>query len=85
MYVDVLVPVAIGDVEENPALDRARSLAEQDDATLHLLSVVDSPAAGQLAAETGRIHEGLDHALLDSVTENAVRTAEGPALTDLRS
>jgi len=40
MNVDVL-PVATGEVEGNPAVDRVLSLAEQYDATRHLLSVTE--------------------------------------------
>lgn len=137
MYDDVLLPVAMGEIEENPAVERALSLAEQYDATLHLLCVVDPTVFDPITPETSRVHEaleegaenavdeaaerarsrdvtvethvghgsphtviteyaadhadvivmathgreGLDHALLGSVTEKVVRTAEVPVLT----
>ncbi len=74
MYDDVLLPVARGEVEENPAVERALSLAAQYDATLHLLSVVDPTVYDPMTPEIGRVHEALEEAAegtVDAVAERA--------------
>lgn len=73
MYDDVLLPVAIGEVEENPAVERALSLAEQYDATLHLLSVVDPTVYDPMTPEIGRVHDALEEGAENAVDEAAER------------
>lgn len=74
MYDDVLLPVAMGETEENPAVERAISLAAQYDATLHLLSVVDPTVYDPMTPEVGEVHEALEEGAeesLESVAERA--------------
>lgn len=56
MYDQVLLPVAYGDADTDPAIDRAIDLARTYGATLHVVSVVDTslfepvtPASEQVA------------------------------------
>ncbi|MEF8802552.1 MAG: universal stress protein [Halolamina sp.] len=73
MYDDVLLPVARGEVEENPAVERAVSLAEQYDATLHLLSVVDPIVFDPITPKINRVHEALEEGAEKAVDEAAER------------
>ncbi|MFB6221378.1 MAG: universal stress protein [Halolamina sp.] len=73
MYDDVLLPVAIGETEENPAVERAVSLAAQYDATLHLLSVVDPTVYDPMTPETGRVHQALEEGAEKTIDEVAER------------
>ena len=76
MYDDVLLPVAIGEFEENPAIERALDLAEQYDATLHLLSVVDPTVYDPMTPEVGEVHEALEEGAQETVDDAAERARE---------
>jgi nucleotide-binding universal stress UspA family protein len=73
MYDDVLLPVAMGDVEGNPAVERAISLATQYDATLHLVSVVDPTVYDPMTPEVGEVHEALEDGAQETVDDVAER------------
>lgn len=73
MYDDVLLPLAQGEVEGNPAVDRAVDLAATTDATLHLLSVVDPAVYDPMTARTGRVHGALEDAARTTVDRAAER------------
>ena len=95
MYDDVLLPVAIGEVDDvdeshsdssanqkseisgdDPALDRALDLADQYDATLHLLSAVDPAVFDPMTVDTSAVHEALEESAADTVETAADRAAE---------
>lgn len=77
MHDDVLLPVALGEAD-NPALDRALDLAEQYDATLHLVSAVDAAVFDPMTVETGAIYEELEESAVETI-ETAERTEDrGP-------
>lgn len=90
MYDDVLLPVAMGEIEENPAVDEAAERARSCDVTVETHVGHGSPhtVITEYAADHADVivmathgREGLDHTLLGSVTEKVVRTAEVPVLT----
>ena len=70
MYDDVLLPVALGEAEEDPAIDRALDLADRYDATLHLVSAVDPGVFDPMTVEAQELHE-----LLGEEAEETVETA----------
>ena len=76
MYDDVLVPVAIGELEENPAIERALDLAEHYDATIHLVSVVDPTVSDPMTPELGEIHEALEAGAEETLEDAAERARE---------
>lgn len=76
MYDDVLLPVALGEVDDDPALDRALDLAERYDATLHVLSAVDPTVVEPMSIETGQVHEQLEESAEESVDTAAERARE---------
>lgn len=75
VYDDVLLPVALGEAED-PALDRALDLAEQYDATLHLVSAVDPAVFDPMTVETEAIHEELEESAAETVERAAERAEE---------
>lgn len=86
MYDDILLPVAQGEVEDNPAVDHAIDLAATFDATLHLVSVIDPTVYDPLTPEMGQVHDALEraaertlHRAADRAEERGVdvRTREG--------
>jgi len=79
MYDDVLLPVAIGELDENPAIDAALDLAERYDATVHLLSVVDPTVYDPMTPEIDRVHEALEEDAQETV-EDAAERARGRGL-----
>lgn len=76
MYDDVLLPVAIGELDENPAIERALDLAESYDATVHLLSVVDPTVYDPMTPEISRVHEALEEGAEETVDDAAERARE---------
>lgn len=76
MYDDVLVPVAIGELEENPAIERALDLAEHYDATIHLVSVVDPTVSDPMTPELGEIYEALEASAEETLEDAAERVRE---------
>jgi nucleotide-binding universal stress UspA family protein len=75
VYDDVLLPVALGEADD-PALDRALDLAEQYDATLHLVSAVDPAVFDPMTVETEQIHEALEESAAETVETAAERAEE---------
>ncbi len=63
MYDDILLPVAPGSAA-NDAVPHARSLAEQYDATVHVVSAVDTPeyalSGAQVASLASRVEDGAE-------------------------
>jgi len=76
MYDDVLLPVAIGELDENPAVDRALDLAETYDATLHLVSVVDPTVYDPMSPEIEQVHDALEEGAEETVEDAAERARE---------
>ena len=76
MYDDVLLPVAIGELDENPALERALDLAERYDATLHVVSVVDATVYDPMSIDIGRVDDALEEGARETVEEAAERARE---------
>jgi len=76
MYDDVLLPVALGEAEDDPAIDRAVDLAEQYGATLHLVSAVDPAVFDPMTVETEQLHEALDEEAEETVETAAERAEE---------
>lgn len=76
MYDDILLPLAQGEVEGNPAVDHAIDLAAAFDATLHVLSVVDPSVYDPLTPEMGRVHDALERAAEETVHRAAERAEQ---------
>lgn len=76
MYDDVVLPVAIGELDENPAIEAALDLAERYDATVHLVSVVDPTVYDPVSPEIGRVHEALEEGAQQTVEDAADRARE---------
>lgn len=75
MYDDVLLPVAFDDAEENPAVDRAIDLATTYDATLHVISAVDTALFDPFTPRTEEVQETLEGTAEETV-ERAAEQAE---------
>ncbi|WP_435118031.1 universal stress protein [Halolamina sp. C58] len=75
MYDDVLLPVALGEAEDDPAVGRAVDLAAQYDATLHLVSAIDPAVFDPMTVETEQLHEALEEEA-EAAVETAAERAE---------
>lgn len=74
MYDDILLPIAVGEVEANPSIERALSLAEKYDAAVHVLSVVDSTVYDPMTPNMGTVHDSLEEAA-EAAVDAAAETA----------
>lgn len=83
MYDTILLPVA-PDGEGNDAIPHAESLATQYDATVHVLSVVDTAADAFRGPRAGAFAERVESAAQDRV-EEVTATLEAAGVTAIGS
>lgn len=75
MYDRLLLPVALGRADDDPAIDRALDLAATYDADLHVISVVDPAVYDPMTVETGEVHDALEESAAETVDAVAERAA----------
>lgn len=76
MYDDVLLPVALGSADEDPAVARGIDLANTYGATLHVVSVVDPSVYDPMTVETGRVHAALEESAAETLAAVADRAED---------